>query len=184
MSIEHFRTERLEVRHWRTSIRNGSPRDDLMSRLPAILTDRVLEQLPPPLQLPTGQSNDPAATLSSWIDARAAESDVFLVTRVNRKELVGLMILACDTEAVTCPTCHIGYLLAEIVWGRGIASELVAGLVSAMADQGPVKLVGGVARNNAASARVLEKNGFVRDPELSGPGTDMYVLAPGCALQS
>jgi len=172
MPFEHFSTERLAVHHWRDSIEDGSRREDLVSKLTDILTDPVLEHLPPSFQV-----SGPSGGLSAWIDARAAESDVFLVSWKNPKELVGLMILVCDPDTDHGPTFHIGYLITETAWGQGVASELIAGLVSEMVVRRPVRLVGGVGKNNAASARVLVKAGFVPDPDLSDPETDTYTLA-------
>jgi GNAT superfamily N-acetyltransferase len=171
MIPEQFSTERLVVHHWGTVVRDKQRRKNLVSALYGILTSSVLEHLPPALQL-----DDAAGGVSSWIDARVAESDVFLVNHKQGKELVGLMILACDPDADELPTIHIGYLIAEIAWGQGIASELLAGLVSAMASRRQVRLIGGVYKGNPASARVLEKAGFVLDSNLSEPEIDMFVL--------
>lgn len=56
---------------------------------------------------------------------------------------------------------RLGYVIAESSWGKGIATELVAGLVEwAVASTGIVSISGGVAPGNLASARVLGKAGF------------------------
>ena len=62
---------------------------------------------------------------------------------------------------------RIGYLLAKSGWGFGLATELIYGLLNAsraevQANGAPVTVVGGVARHNSASIRVLEKCGFQR----------------------
>ena len=49
--------------------------------------------LPPSLQLEEQNSG-----ISSWVDARDAESDVFLVEQTNSAKLIGLLILACDPK--------------------------------------------------------------------------------------
>ena len=86
------------------------------------------------------------------------------------------MILAFEPGAAEKPTVHIGYLLAETVWGQGIATELMKGFVSSVKNNGPLRLAGGVDRGNPASARVLQKAGFVVEPDLSAPDIDMYAL--------
>ena len=54
-----------------------------------------------------------------------------------------------------------GYLFDEAVWGNGLASEVVGGLVGWARSQPRIQtLTGGVTRSNPASARVLAKNGF------------------------
>lgn len=90
--------------------------------------------------------------------------------------LGGLLILAASPQESAGPRClHLGYLLGEAYWGKGTASALLRGFTEALERSGtPVRLLGGVARDNPASARVLEKSGFVADPAVSGPGSNMY----------
>ncbi|WP_300073996.1 GNAT family N-acetyltransferase [uncultured Ruegeria sp.] len=150
--------------------------DDIQERqtlevsLSAILSERVLEHLPAPLQLDHQKGG-----VRSWIDARAEEGQVLLVSWKHSEELIGLMIVASNSEAAESPVIHIGYMLAETAWGQGIASELLRGLVAAVRNEGPTRLAGGVGRNNPASARVLQKAGFVLSPDTSTAETDMFV---------
>ena len=63
---------------------------------------------------------------------------------------------------------EIGYWLAESYWNRGLMSQIVA----RMCDYGfqklqLLKIVAGVFASNPASARVLEKCGFVLEGKLS-----------------
>ncbi len=170
MITDSFTTERLVLRNWRSDLHSPDLRRSLETTLSLILSDRVLEHLPPPLQLA-----DTQGAVCAWITERAAESEVYLVIERANKDLVGLLILAAEPDATDCPTIHIGYLLAETAWGRGFATELVSGLVSALKGQGPVRLVGGVGTGNVASARVLQKAGFHLDHALTTPDTEMFV---------
>ncbi len=171
--MDRFDTDRLSVRHWRGAL-EGAARAELEADLAAILSPAVLAPLPPSLHWDGARES-----LPGWIEARAAESDVLLVTGRESGALLGLMILAPDPEAPEGPALHLGYLLAETAWGKGYASELVQGLVAARTGQGPLRLIGGVERSNPASARVLVKAGFAVDPALSDPGTEIYVRAVG-----
>lgn len=166
-----FETARLTARDWQPDLEEPKARAALARALAPLLTRPVLAHLPPPLQLGTG----PGA-LDAWISARAAESRVLRVD-LAQGPLAGLLILAPDPEAPE-PTLHLGYLLGEAHWGRGLASELLAGLVAALEAQGPITLLGGVDRANPASARVLEKAGFRPDPALSTADTALYRRAP------
>lgn len=141
-----FESARLRVRRWSTAY----PADPLR----AVLTPAVLAPLPPSLQ-----ETDP----ETWIAERLAESDVFAVVAEGR--LIGVMLLA----PLDVP--HLGYLLAEEAWGKGYATELVRGLARAMPGGG---LRAGVARDNPASIRVLEKAGFTICEE--GPERLMFEL--------
>jgi RimJ/RimL family protein N-acetyltransferase len=56
---------------------------------------------------------------------------------------------------------HLGYVLAESAWGQGLGSELVEGFVECCRGERRVRtLIAGVAADNPASIRILEKNGF------------------------
>jgi RimJ/RimL family protein N-acetyltransferase len=58
--------------------------------------------------------------------------------------------------------CVIGYWLARPHWGRGLMTAVVAAFVRhAFEDQGVVRVEAEVFASNPASARLLEKNGFV-----------------------
>ena len=55
---------------------------------------------------------------------------------------------------------RIGYLLAEAAWGQGFASELLEGFVKWCRTVEISLVIGGVARSNVPSQRVMERNGF------------------------
>jgi len=56
---------------------------------------------------------------------------------------------------------EIGYWLAEVHWGKGIASEAVGAMVKfAFEETQWLRLFASVYENNPASMRVLQKNGF------------------------
>ncbi len=62
---------------------------------------------------------------------------------------------------------EIGYWLAKASWGKGIATEAVALIVSFLINTVKVKSVtANVFENNIASIRVLEKNGFMNTEPL------------------
>ena len=85
-----------------------------------------------------------------------------MVDEVTRQP-VGLAILleAQVAEDNWDREVRLGYLLSEDVWGQGIASELVSGFVEWCRKQTSIStIVAGVALDNPASKRVLEKNGF------------------------
>lgn len=59
-------------------------------------------------------------------------------------------------------TC-VGYRLMQRFWGQGIASETVALMVDYLFDQTDIEIItASTMVENLASARVLEKNGFIR----------------------
>ena len=67
------------------------------------------------------------------------------------------------------------------VWGNRYASELVGSLVKTAHLNAPVTLLGGVAKGNAASAHILQKLGFLVQPNLSDSETEVFALAKNAA---
>jgi ribosomal-protein-alanine N-acetyltransferase len=74
--------------------------------------------------------------------------------------VIGLLILHSQLGQDGATTLHIGYLLGEASWGQGYASELIKGLVNAVKTRRSTILLGGVAKENGASARILERLGL------------------------
>lgn len=92
------------------------------------------------------------------------------------------MILYEDTFAPG-PLSHIriGYVIRESDWGKGIASELVAGLVDwARSDPTIGWIIAGVGSDHGASARVLTKNGFTSTSQEPDENTHTYTLQLMC----
>jgi RimJ/RimL family protein N-acetyltransferase len=115
----------------------------------------------------------------AWIMERDREGTTLLVVETDSDQPVGLMILfesvVADGDLVDV---RLGYLLAESAWGRGFASELVERFVIWCRRQRKLRsIAGGVERGNAASARVLTKNGFVPRAADIGGGSQVYELA-------
>lgn len=151
-----YQTLRLNILPWPSSA--ATP-----EKLSKILTPAVLAPLPDPLQLSTSPDR--------WITDREEESEV-LAVRIHDGPLAGLIFLAEFGDDI-----HIGYLLGQRFWGQGLGSELILGLTKWLSEtRSPARLLGGVAKNNPASARVLEKAGFTRDDTLSDAETDMFTL--------
>ena len=170
-----FETDRLLIQHWDDDLRSPETREALKGQLRDLLSPAVMAPLPPSLQI-----DDTDRALDDWIVARRDESTVFLVRNRQDHSLLGLLILAQFGDEGGQISFHIGYLLGAEHWGRGYASELISGLVDATTGLGrSITLLGGVAPDNPASARVLTKNGFTLAP--GHPETDniMYELRVG-----
>lgn len=151
-----FETERLRAGEWH-SLAAESPRQ-LEDVVASMLTEPVTRALPEAWR--GSYSLDRAR---SWIEERDAEGTTLLVVEKATSDSIGLIILsAIPAESSGAGAdVRLGYLLAEQSWGKGYASELVEGLVAwCRAQPSIASLTGGVESDNAASRRVLEKNGF------------------------
>jgi RimJ/RimL family protein N-acetyltransferase len=141
-----------------------------LAELGKVLTPRVLQHLPEPLQPGPGK-----AGIACWVEDRLTESALFVARSRAEGRIAGLMIFAAFEAPDASLSVHVGHLLAEAEWGKGFATELMSGLIDAAHPAAPLRLIGGTVRANAASVRVLEKAGFRRDPDLSGDGAIMFV---------
>lgn len=154
-----FETERLRCGPWIDQARRSGA--DLASVVAGLLTPATTVALPP-----AWHGDFTVERARAWIEQREADSTTLLVTDTATREPIGLAILATvpadDTPLDDGPVdLRIGYLIDEAWWGRGIATELVAGLVDrARNDPGIVSVTGGVDPEHDASIRVLERCGF------------------------
>lgn len=165
-----FLTERLRVRGWHASERAGCV-DDLPAVVAAMLTEPVTRWLPPDW---SGSYTRERAR--SWIAERDAEGPVLMVEDREDGEPLGLILLF--EEAVDDGIdMRLGYLLAEGAWGRGLGGELLGGVVSWCRSRPEARsIIGGVAPENTASIRLLERHGFVRERGAVDAGDITYRL--------
>jgi len=105
--------------------------------------------------------------------SRDAERFIALATAPDSRNLV----LAIEVDGQACGgigihplediyrrTAEIGYWLAEPYWGRGIMTDAVRAIVPVAFDRYDLaRIQAGIFSNNAASMRVLEKSGFIRE---------------------
>jgi ribosomal-protein-alanine N-acetyltransferase len=136
-------TARLHLHRWPLAAAQTAA---ICAALPGILTPKATRSLPPSLAL----TEEPAG----WLEARAKEADIYAIFAPAPDQPIGLLLLAWPDPK----TCHIGYVLAEHIWGNGYATEMLAGLLRTLPHG--VTLRAGVSAQNPASARVLKKAGF------------------------
>lgn len=152
-----FVTQRLLVKEWH-SFGSGEWREqELADLVVRMLTEPVTRSLPTPWR-----GTYTSARAREWITQRDSEGSTLLAVDRGSGDALGLMILhELERDDGRGTDVRLGYLLAEPAWGRGIASELLGGFVTWSRKQPSiVSLAGGVEADNAASIRVLERNGF------------------------
>jgi RimJ/RimL family protein N-acetyltransferase len=169
-----FETDRLRVQEWRSTVPDHGREEALADTVAAILTERVTQGLPT-----AWRGKYTVERAASWIEERDREGTTLLAVDNETNRPIGLMILfeVPSERATDGVEVRIGYLLAETAWGRGFASELVSGFVEWCRNQASIlSLAGGVERDNVASIRVLEKNGFHPVQDEDARGEQMYRL--------
>jgi len=159
----NFETIRLELKEWHSLPEESGISNNLAVIVKGILTPRVTESLPP-----TWQGDYTINRARDWINERNSEGVTLLILEKESQSPLGLVILFDMAIGQDLAELRLGYLLAEPAWGKGYGSELIQGLVDHCRNQKVASIVGGVAKDNMASIRILEKNGFVKDPETVG----------------
>lgn len=149
-----FETKRLRVVEVSGEL-TETERSALIEQIPLILTPLVVENLPPYFHGITS-----CELAGAWFDRMLLESRLLQV-KSETNELIGFLFAYVENES----DAHIGYLLTEEYWGKGLASELLQHFIEEVTNTEPwLKLVGGVETSNAASSNLLKKLGFVEQP--------------------
>lgn len=164
-----FETDRLVVKEWHSLAKEDWVQQELATVVGALLTPSVTRTLPAGWQ---GSYTQERAR--EWVRERDAEGTTLIALDRRSRNPVGLVILF-ETAAESGAEVRLGYLLADSVWGKGFASELVAGFVAwCRACPAIASLASGVEHDHLASRRVLEKSGFQQVP--SAGEEDMFRL--------
>jgi len=176
-----FATARLSVATWRERQATTEGRAGFAARLVEILTPEVARTLPPAWRR--------VATVDDAldrIDAAGRDGDAFAVETRETGRVVGCLFLYAAPAATAAGLdVRVGYFLAREVWGCGLGTELVGGLVDWCEAAEDVRRVTGVVEvGNVASARVLEKNGFRRTSVDAGAGMAVFERPVGAGCRA
>jgi [ribosomal protein S5]-alanine N-acetyltransferase len=134
--------------------------------VPATLRAMTAADLPALFEIqldPDGQQ------MAAFTDPRTStDRDAYLAKhrRLLADETIVSMVVLVDDEVVGSIACfeidgdkEVTYWIRKDQWGRGLATEALAGLLRTVSQR---PLFGRVAADNPGSARVLERNGFTR----------------------
>lgn len=168
--IYSYSTQRLLVREWHSLAPDEWKQQDLEVVVKNILTAQVTRSLPP-----AWQGFYTLERARNWVQERDDEGITLLVVEKASRMPIGLIILFETANGTDGSELRLGYLLAESVWGKGLASELIGGFVEWCKNNEVKSVTGGVARDNIASRRVLEKSGFVCEPSTEEAAEQLFV---------
>lgn len=166
--LSKYETDRLIVSEWHSLLASDK---DMAKAVMKILTPRVTRSLPESWQ---GEYSEDRT--ARWIEERDQEAALLLVLDRSSKNPVGLMILFESDEGQSGRSIRVGYMLAEAAWGKGFATELLRGFIDWCRTVEVSSVIGGVERDNVASQRVMEKNGFAVQPRDKSDGQLLYRL--------
>ncbi|MUK62968.1 GNAT family N-acetyltransferase [Aliivibrio fischeri] len=153
-----YKTTRLVIEHIDSVIVNEQGSQVVLNKIVALLTPQVTQGLPPYFH-----DIETIKEAEIWLKKMSNESQLFTVSAKNTKDIIGFLFLSgADSEEV-----HLGYLLGDEYWHKGYGSELLSGLLDYLYQHPSIeRLVGGVDKDNIASAKLLEKVGFVVKEEM------------------
>lgn len=110
-------------------------------------------------RLPYPYTEENADWWLNMVSEKEGKSGIFRSVRVDG-EIVGNITVE-QKEDVFVKDAELGYLLLPDMWSKGIMSEAVRRICEiAFKELDIVRITGQVYEPNAASRRVLEKNGF------------------------
>ena len=152
-----FETKRLLIKSWKFQVAKPSSESEFAKIVIKILSKKVTKSLPD-----GWQEIDSIKKAIEWIKNRAEESTFLIVQLNSTLEVVGFLFLYESNLSDKSIELRLGYLLSESVWGRGLGSELIRGLVQWCEDHSDITSIScGIESENLGSIKVLEKNGFV-----------------------
>jgi ribosomal-protein-alanine N-acetyltransferase len=152
----NFDTKRLSVSSWTNQVKGLDSEINFAEKVTEILSPNVTKALPD-----GWQSIDTINGAQEWINERNKESHFVTIQLSTTNERVGFIFLYESDSEHEFHDLRFGYLLSEKVWGKGLGTELIEGLIKWCKKEGNIKLIsGGVETDNIGSIKVLEKTGF------------------------
>lgn len=156
-----FNTNRISVLNWCYIESKAEFKDTSIESVLNIMTPNVTKALPD-----GWQNLNTLDKAKNWISERKSDSNFYAITLTDTKEIIGFIFLYIGNQKNETYELRLGYLLSESIWGKGIGSELIKGLVEWCENTKMVESIsGGVERENIGSIKVLEKNGFYKSNE-------------------
>lgn len=152
----NFNTQRLSIGSWTKQVMERESENIFANKVVEILTPNVTKSLP------FGWQNIKTITdARQWIKERDEEGHFVTTQLQSTNEIIGFIFLYESDAKFNYYNLRFGYLLSEKVWGNGLGTELILGLINWCKEAGDIKSIsGGVETNNIGSIKILEKTGF------------------------
>jgi len=144
-----YQTSRLQI----NEILSSNQEPEFLALVTKVLTPKVVVNLPPYFQ-----NVDSISSAQEWLKTIISDGRLFIVKLTDDYKNIGFVFLSAENNGDT----HIGYLLGELNWGKGYATELLKGLIHFIKSEAQItRLIAGVATDNIASIKLLNKLGFI-----------------------
>ena len=156
-----FNTNRVSILNWlyiesQIGLKNSRTKSVLK-----IMTPNVTKALPD-----SWHGINTIDKAENWIIERKEDSNFYAITLTETSEIIGFLFLYIENDTKQSSDLRLGYLLSESIWGKGIGSELIKGLVEWCGNTKIINSIsGGVEKDNIGSRKALEKNGFYKSKE-------------------
>ena len=145
-----YQTSRLSV----AEIFSDTQDTDVLVAITELLSSKVVLSLPPYFQ-----NINSILSAQNWLKKMVSDSRLFMVKYRDSNTIIGFVFVYVGDNF----NAHIGYLLGELYWGKGYATELLVGLIDLIKNENEIKLlIAGVAPDNIVSSRLLIKLGFIK----------------------
>lgn len=168
-----FITNRVSILNWDYIESVSEFNNNRLQNVLEIMTPNVTKTLPE-----GWQNLDSFYKVENWIIERKAECNFNAIILNGTSNIVGFLFLYIDNKTKELSEIRLGYLLAESIWSKGIGSELINGLVKWAKNTKIINSIsGGVEKENIASIKILEKNGFYKSNEELTRGVFLYRIS-------
>ncbi|WP_199611657.1 GNAT family N-acetyltransferase [Flocculibacter collagenilyticus] len=155
-SQSDFSTERLSIEGCIERVLNND--EDFSNSVLTLLSKKVTKHLPE-----SWQHIDSNQKVCTWLQHRIADGYMLSIRRKDTGEVIGLLFLHQNKDALQDGSLQIGYLLGDKHWGYGYASEMLLGLIAFCKKNKDINvLYAGVDAENVASIHILKKCGFTQ----------------------
>lgn len=138
----------------------------IQAEIMAMFTEPVSRHLPPACQ-----NFCTAGDVDNWLEGMAQTGSVLRLT--EQQQAIGYLFVFPEPDN----GYRLGYVLAEVQWGKGLATEAMQGLVAYLTQhqhQHAARFIAGVEPDNIGSVNVLKKLGF--HYSYCDQGVDYYTL--------
>jgi len=151
----NYTTKRLVVKEWHAFNPQELGHPSLESIVQKLLVPEVTRTFPV-----MWQGNYDTTRARFWIDEINSDSKGLLAVEKNTNMPIGIVTFFREGDRRSGTNLRLGYLLSKAMWDNGYGTELVQGFIDLCKERNISTVLAGVAPDNIASIRVLEKNDF------------------------